>query len=248
MAKRFTDTGLYDKEWFQELELKHKVFWEFITKKCDHAGIWDVNVRMASYIIGAEFKKEELLEVFKDRIIPIDNDKWFIKKFIVFQYGNELNDLNRVHKSVISRLIKVLPSPIDRANEDLSRTIARVEKVLRIKINTRLNTKLNKNIKEKLSKKKNGVPENDQTALTAQTALTTLYKWFVGEDNLIGQSPTPVQRTLLNAALGHIALENWKPYIDNMHDQVENYGRQMPEMKFFFEGSYLRYKTVKEIE
>ena len=70
----------------------------------------------------------------------------------------------------------------------------------------------------------------------------------MGEDNLIGQSPTPVQRNLLNAALGHIALEDWKPYIDNMHEQVENYGRQMPEMKFFFEGSYVKYKTVKEIE
>ena len=81
-----------------------------------------------------------------------------------------------------------------------------------------------------------------------ETDMITLYKWFVGEDNLIGQSPTPVQRKLLNAALGHIALENWKPYIDNMHEQVENFGRQMPEMKFFLEGSYLKFKTVKEIE
>ena len=250
MAKRFTDTGLYDKEWFQELELKNKVFWEYITKKCDHAGIWDVNIRMASYIIGADFKKDELLEVFKERIIVIENDKWFIPKFLIFQYGTELNESNRVHKSAISRLNKVLARGLDGASKDLSefskdlpRGIEALAKGLKIKTNTNTNTntKLNTKTKEKEkpSKKKNGVD--------VETDMITLYKWFVGEENLIGQSPTPVQRKLLNAALGHIALKDWKPYIDNMHEQVDSYGRQMPEMKFFLEGSYVKYKTVKEI-
>tara|TARA_R100001530_G_scaffold23470_1_gene19157 strand:- start:34 stop:777 length:744 start_codon:yes stop_codon:yes gene_type:complete len=247
LAKRFTDTGLYDKEWFQELELKNKVFWEYITKKCDHAGIWEVNIRMANYIIGANFKKDELLEVFKNRIIVVDNDKWFIPKFLIFQYGTELNDKNRVHNSVISRLNKVLARGLDGATKDLSefskdlpRGIEALAKGLRTNINT--NTKLNikTKTKEKTSKKKNGFDD--------EVDMITLYKWFVGEENLIGQSPTLPQRKLLKDALGHISLEDWKPYIDNMHEQVDNFGRQMPEMKFFFEGSYLKFKTIKEIE
>ena len=78
--------------------------------------------------------------------------------------------------------------------------------------------------------------------------MVTLYKWFVGEENLMGQSPTLPQRKLLIAALDHLDLEIWKPYIDNMHEQTVNYGRKMPEMKFFFEGSYVNFRRQKEIE
>lgn len=104
--KRFTDTGLYDKEWFQVLELKYKVFWEYLLKRCDHAGVWDVNLRLAGFQIGAEFDYKETLDAFGSRLVVITDDKWLINKFILFQYGGELNPANRVHSSVIDILAK----------------------------------------------------------------------------------------------------------------------------------------------
>ena len=104
MAKRFLDTNVFDKEWFQDLEPKFKLFWFYMISKCDHAGIWNVNMRMANFIISHEYTREAVLGAFKDKIIQIDHDKWFIVKFIKFQYGDDLNPANRVHQSVIKIL------------------------------------------------------------------------------------------------------------------------------------------------
>jgi len=78
----------------------------FIIDKCDHAGIWVVNWRAAEFFIGEKFNIKEVIKTFNGRIQIFDNgEKWFIEKFIEFQYG-ELNPSNRVHKSVLDILIK----------------------------------------------------------------------------------------------------------------------------------------------
>jgi hypothetical protein len=41
-----------------------------------------------------------------DGRIEVLGDKWFMPKFVEFQYGNELNEDNRVHRSVIEMLKK----------------------------------------------------------------------------------------------------------------------------------------------
>lgn len=128
MAKRFLDTNVFDKEWFQELEPKYKLFWFYMISKCDHAGIWNVNIRMANFVINHEYKKEDVLKAFNGKIIQMEDDKWFIKKFIKFQYGEDLNPANRVHKSVIKilednqiDLNKDHVSPIEGPTKDLGR-------------------------------------------------------------------------------------------------------------------------------
>tara|TARA_R100000008_G_C3580349_1_gene168079 strand:- start:1381 stop:1908 length:528 start_codon:yes stop_codon:yes gene_type:complete len=106
MAKRFTDTSLYDKAWFQELPNQYKLFWEYITKKCDNAGFWDINLGMFSYIFnGLKLKEEEIIKVFKGKIVKL-NDKFFIPKFIEFQNGDTLRDNNNAHKQIIKILDK----------------------------------------------------------------------------------------------------------------------------------------------
>jgi hypothetical protein len=106
MAKRMTATEKWDDPWFQELDPKYKIFWMFILDKCDHAGIWQVNIKAANFFIGATYNESEILEAFKNRIVPINGgDRWFVKKFIEFQYG-ELNPANRAHLSVIQILKK----------------------------------------------------------------------------------------------------------------------------------------------
>ena len=108
MANRFTDSRKWDDPWFRKLPCKHKIFWMFILDKCNHAGIWKVDFESAEFHIGEKITSEEILPIMNGRITVL-KDKWFISKFIEFQYGvsiDELNEDNRVHKSVLDILKK----------------------------------------------------------------------------------------------------------------------------------------------
>jgi hypothetical protein len=130
MAKRYTDTNKYKKPFIRGLQGAYKLFWDYLYHDCDHAGIWIVDFDIAQIYIGADMKinKADALKFFNQnetRIIEFDNEqKWFIKPFIDFQYG-ELNPANRVHNSVLSVLLsnnlieknKGLGSPLEGAKD-----------------------------------------------------------------------------------------------------------------------------------
>ena len=106
MAKRMTDTDKWKKRFLRELKPQHKLLWFYILDDCNHAGIWDVDIEVASIRVGEELIYDMLPQAFLDKIVIFDNgDKWFIPEFIDFQYG-ELNPNSNVHKSVISLLEK----------------------------------------------------------------------------------------------------------------------------------------------
>lgn len=104
MANRFTDSRKWDDPWFRKLPCKYKSFWIFLLDKCDHAGIWKVDFESATFHIGEPIEAQEIKDVLEGRIYEY-RDKWFIPKFIFFQYGM-LSELNRVHKSVLEILEK----------------------------------------------------------------------------------------------------------------------------------------------
>ena len=104
MAKRMTDTDKWKKRFVRELTPEHKLLWFYILDDCNHAGIWEVDIEVASIRVGHELIYDTLPKSFLDKIVIFDNgDKWFIPDFIEFQYG-ELNPNSNVHKSVISLL------------------------------------------------------------------------------------------------------------------------------------------------
>ena len=105
MAKRFTESGKWKKKWIRQLDPKYKLFWFYLLDNCDHAGVFDADIESASFHIGLEYTEEEVLEVFNRKIVPFKTDKWFIPKFVEYQYG-ELNENNRAHLSVINILNK----------------------------------------------------------------------------------------------------------------------------------------------
>jgi hypothetical protein len=106
MAKRMTDTDKWKKRFLRELKPQHKLLWFYILDDCNHAGIWDVDIEVASIRVGEELIYDMLPQAFLDKIVIFDNgDKWFIPDFIEFQYG-ELNPNSNVHKSVIALLEK----------------------------------------------------------------------------------------------------------------------------------------------
>lgn len=106
MPKRFTDTDKWKKPFLKTLPLQYKLLWFYITDDCDHAGIWNVDLEVASFRIGHQFKIEEAQKIFAGKIVSFDNNsKWFLPSFIEFQYG-ELNEKNRAHESVLRQLKK----------------------------------------------------------------------------------------------------------------------------------------------
>lgn len=106
MAKRFTDTNKWRKEFIRGLQGAYKLLWLYIIDECDHAGIWHVEFDVAELRIGMQINEAEALKQFNGHIIVFDNNlKWFIPDFIEFQYG-VLNPENRAHKSVLDQIEK----------------------------------------------------------------------------------------------------------------------------------------------
>jgi hypothetical protein len=110
MKKRYTDANkwIYNK-WFRNLKSKYKLFWMYICDNCDNVGVWEVDVVLASYLIGEEYNEDELINVFNDKILLIRaGKKWWIKDFVIFQYGvlMENNINNKPHQSYIKLLKK----------------------------------------------------------------------------------------------------------------------------------------------
>lgn len=89
--KRFTETGKWSKEWFQDLTPVQKCLWYYITENCDPAGVFDGNFKMMTFCIG-EKVTEDTLEAFGGRIEKISNGKFWIVDFIEFQYGKLSKD------------------------------------------------------------------------------------------------------------------------------------------------------------
>ena len=129
MAKRFTESGKWKKKWIRQLDPKYKLFWFYLLDNCDHAGVFDADIESASFHIGLEYTEKEVLEVFNRKIVPFKTDKWFIPKFVEYQYG-ELNENNRAHLSVINILNKYnLLDP----NKTLARPLKGVKEQVKVK-------------------------------------------------------------------------------------------------------------------
>ena len=105
MPKRFIDTSLFKKRWIRQLDPNMKLFWIYLLTNCDHAGIWEVDIDLAAFQTGVELDESTILKTFNRKIVPFKDGKWFVPKFVDYQYG-ELNENVNAHKSVIKLLTK----------------------------------------------------------------------------------------------------------------------------------------------
>jgi len=105
MAKRFTDTDKWQKYWISQLSPNYKLFWIYLLDMVDNAGIYDVNLGLAQYLLNVELEESHILKAFGKHIVVVKQNKWFIPKFIEFQYG-DLNPANKAHLSAINKLKK----------------------------------------------------------------------------------------------------------------------------------------------
>jgi hypothetical protein len=109
MAKRFTSTDIWSEDWFLDMPNDYKLFWYYVLSNCDHAGIFKVNLRSFCGLLGVKIDAVKALEYFntgKDRIREINQTLWLIEDFFCYQYGQNYNPNNRVHKSISDIYIK----------------------------------------------------------------------------------------------------------------------------------------------
>lgn len=107
MAKRFTDTDLWDKEWFMTLSPKLKCLVKYVRDKCDIAGFWSPNWRLASMHIGEEVCENDLLNIDSgNQFERLPDGKFLCSGFINFQYGETLSEKSPVHRKVMAILDK----------------------------------------------------------------------------------------------------------------------------------------------
>ena len=108
MAKRFTDTTIWEEDWFFELSPEYKLFWFYIKDNCDYAGIWKPKMRAFKSATDIEIDLDtvfKLLNTDKQRIRKLSNGHWLIEDFFFFQYGKSsrsINLANRVHRSIFN--------------------------------------------------------------------------------------------------------------------------------------------------
>ena len=105
MAKRFTDSRKWDDPWFTDLPCKYKLMWIYMLDRCDHAGVFKVNKRLIEFCIDSQIDLDEALKLFNGRVHVINGEKWFLTKFVEFQYG-KLTTTSRLHVSVLERLLQ----------------------------------------------------------------------------------------------------------------------------------------------
>jgi len=106
-AKRLTDSNKWDDPWFMELENDYKLVWFYLLDKCDHAGIYKINLRLLNFHTQANIKGWATLEeAFGNRLVTISEELCFIPKFLKFQYHKGLNTNNNCLKSVRDILTK----------------------------------------------------------------------------------------------------------------------------------------------
>lgn len=130
MAKRMTDTDKWKKRFVRDLSPQHKLLWFYILDDCNHAGIWEVDLEVASIRVGFELSHDSLPSSFGEKVISFDNgDKWFIPDFINFQYG-ELNPNSNVHKSVIHLLERYNLEGYVKGLQTLPNTVQDKDKVI----------------------------------------------------------------------------------------------------------------------
>lgn len=108
MSNRFTDTEKYSDDWYRGLDCQHQRMWDYILLRCNHAGIWKVSHHEAAHHLrNKRLPWDSFLEAMEGRVEVIDGGaRWFIPKFIKFQYPTGLNEKSSVHKGVI-RLLRM---------------------------------------------------------------------------------------------------------------------------------------------
>lgn len=105
MAKRFIDSELFDDPWFMDLSKDGKILWIYCITKCDHAGVIELNFRLAEFQTGINDLRT-VIEQLGNRLIRVREHLYFIPKFLFFQYPGFPNSKVKAQDSALKILEK----------------------------------------------------------------------------------------------------------------------------------------------
>jgi len=229
MAVKFTNDKKWDDVWFSQLTMEQKVMFIYLCDKCDIAGFLEINEKIASLQTGVDDVRGAIESLSKS-VLYKDGYVW-IKKYLKHQKNLPINLRNGAHKAII----KSIAEHIDRFPE----------------IFEHLPISTSETIKDALVEGGGGGASppftgkgigisNTVTADTpqAESLIARLYKYFVGEENIIGQGITGEMRKILAEAIDIMDVEEWKIYCDaRLKDEYKAAPR-----KFFLEDGWRRYQ------
>ena len=96
--------------WFGELSLRLKIFYIYLCDRCDCAGIWEPNWRVADFELGEHFDPETTLHGLQPKVELLPSGKWLLVNFLYVQYHVNIADLkpekHTVHLGIVRRLAK----------------------------------------------------------------------------------------------------------------------------------------------
>lgn len=100
--KRFTETGKWTDPWYHRLSPGMKLLWNYLCDNCDAAGVIDLDLDIAAFHIGVESSKLDVSK-FGDRIEKLACGKYWLPKFVKFQYGKLSSDC-KAHNPALNSL------------------------------------------------------------------------------------------------------------------------------------------------
>jgi hypothetical protein len=162
MAKRLTDSNKWSDNWYTNLPMDMKLVWNYLLDTCDHAGVYKVNLKLLRFQTDCERSETEIIEYLKDRIY-IKSDKWFIPKFITFQYKNFFTSNTPAIKSarellISHKIIEPSDNSFNKITEELSKpSITLIEPLSNGYVTTKdkdMDTNMDKSIDKDIDKDK----------------------------------------------------------------------------------------------
>lgn len=100
MAKRFFNTQRIEEDWYLNLSCKLRELLRYCESKCDQAGVFNFNSKIASSYIGEKVDEKDLLTL---PIKKLDNGRYWIVDFISEQNG-ELSEKCPAHQPIMKSI------------------------------------------------------------------------------------------------------------------------------------------------
>ena len=239
---KFTTPKKWDDVWFSELTMEGKVMFMYLCDMCDIAGFLEVNERITKLRTGIQDVRGTIESLSKSVILK--GDHVWVKQHIKHQKNLPINVKNGAHKSILN----IIRANIDRFPEIFEYLPISDGEVVRQYIEGGGGASPRGGlppigIGNSISISESNEVTNDE--IKSETLLTRLYKYFVGEENLMTESVTSGTREILAEAIRIMDVEKWKIYCDaRLKD-----GMKAAPRKFFLEDGWRRYHDeAKAIE
>ena len=231
MAVKFTNDKKWDDVWFSQLTMEEKVMFIYLCDVCDIAGFYEVNDRLVLLRTGIQDVRGTIQSLSKSVIL--NGDHIWIKKYMKHQRNLPINIRNGAHKS----MLRAIRMNIDKFPEIYDHLPVSDGDTVRQYIEGGGGASPREGLPPSSNSNSNS---NIVTADTPQeeSLIARLYKYFVGEENLMGEGVTTGTRKILAEAIHIMDIEEWRAYCEA---RLKDEYKAAPN-KFFLEDGWRRYQ------